>query len=312
MSACIKVDGLKKYYGDVKAVDGISFEVEQGTIFGMLGRNGAGKTTTIETLIGLTDRTGGHIEVLGLDPAQDLEELKERIGVQLQSPVLFSHLTVKETLDLFASFYENPIEPEEVIEMLGLKDKENSIMDSLSGGQFHRVAVALAIISNGDIIFLDEPTTGLDPQARRKVWDTIARLKEKGKTIFLTTHFMDEAEILCDSLVIIDTGKLIAEGSPEDLINQYFAEQTIEFVNSNLDQGLLQGYENLNGVLQLEHYKNKNLVKLHTDDASTTIKELIDFSCKTGNTIEKLQLRKPGLEDLFLKLTGSEIKDEEF
>lgn len=223
---CLEVESLKKSFGDLKAVDGISFKVEAGTVFGMLGPNGAGKSTTIEILTGLQKRDQGEIDILGLDIDRDSDLLKEKLGVQLQSPALYEKLTVKEMAELFGSFYEDPLSANEVIEMVGLKDKINERTENLSGGQRHRLAVALAIIGNGEIIFLDEPTTGLDPQSRRKLWDTINLLKKNGKTVFLTTHYMDEAEKLCDQLLIIDNGRVIAEGSPKSLLNEHLVENT--------------------------------------------------------------------------------------
>ena len=223
---CLEVESLKKSFGDLKAVDGISFKVEAGTVFGMLGPNGAGKSTTIEILTGLQKRDQGEIDILGLDIDRDSDLLKAKLGVQLQSPALYEKLTVKEMAELFGSFYEDPLSANEVIEMVGLKDKINERTENLSGGQRHRLAVALAIIGNGEIIFLDEPTTGLDPQSRRKLWDTINLLKKNGKTVFLTTHYMDEAEKLCDQLLIIDNGRVIAEGSPKSLLNEHLVENT--------------------------------------------------------------------------------------
>lgn len=225
---CLEVNNLKKSFGNLKAVDGISFKVKAGTVFGMLGPNGAGKSTTIEILTGLQNRDQGEIDILGLDLEKDKDLLKEKLGVQLQSPALYEKLTVKEMAELFASFYNNPLSVAEVIGMVGLEDKLHERTENLSGGQRHRLAVALAIIGDKEIIFLDEPTTGLDPQSRRKLWDAINRLKEKGKTIFLTTHYMDEAEKLCDQLLIIDNGRVIAEGSPGSLLDDYLVENTEE------------------------------------------------------------------------------------
>lgn len=304
----IKVEGLEKFYGDLKAVDGLSFEVNQGMIFGMLGPNGAGKTTTIETLIGLTNRSGGNIEILGLDPAEELDKLKKRIGFQLQSPALFARLSVKELLDLFASFYRNPLAVEKVIEMVGLESKANDRTNKLSGGQFHRLAVALAIVSNGDVIFLDEPTTGLDPQSRRKLWDTILKLKDMGKTIFLTTHYMDEAETLCDDLLIIDNGKAIAKGSPNELIDQYFGGKTIEFIDPNFKEEDRIGLKNLDGVTQMDYSNEKKNIILYTENYSSTIMELLGYAKNLEKNIENLQFRRPTLEDLFLKITGRGIE----
>ena len=225
---CMEVENLKKSFGNLKAVDGVSFKVETETVFGMLGPNGAGKSTTIEILTGLQKRDQGEVDILGLDIDRDSNILKEKLGVQLQSPALYEKLTVKEMAELFGSFYNEPLSVTEVIDMVGLEDKLNERTENLSGGQRHRLAVALAIIGDGEIIFLDEPTTGLDPQSRRKLWDAINILKNRGKTIFLTTHYMDEAEKLCDQLLIIDNGRVIAEGSPNNLLEEYLVDNTEE------------------------------------------------------------------------------------
>lgn len=309
MSTIIKVDSLEKRYGDNIAVNGVSFEVEKGVIFGMLGPNGAGKTTTIETLIGLSKRSGGTIEILGLDPSKDMKKLKQKVGVQLQSSALFMKLSVKELLELYAGFYDNALSSEDVILMVGLEDKAKSRIYTLSGGQQHRLAIALAIIANGDVLFLDEPTTGLDPQSRRKLWDSLLDLKKVGKTIFLTTHYMDEAEILCDEIIIIDLGKVIAKGKPSDLIDQYLGGDTIKFFADNFNEEELQGMEQLEGVIQADYQDNNN-VTLYTSNYTTTIIELLNYIKKIEKNILNLQFRKPTLDDLFLKLTGRGLENE--
>jgi len=304
---CIKVENLHKYFGDVKAVDGISFEVESGTIFGLLGPNGAGKTTTIENLIGLISRDGGQIDILGFDPEKDKAKLQEKIGAQLQSPALFDKLTVKEMVSLFASFYNNPFSIDEAIEMVELNSKNDDYVESLSGGQKHRLAVALAIISNGEIVFLDEPTTGLDPQSRRKVWSVIKKLKKLGKTIFMTTHYMEEAEKLCYQLLIIDQGQVLVRGKPVELIDKHFDEDMIEFENSSFIEEEIGAFASLESVTGQKLDKNENII-LYTVDAVQTIARLLAFSKKAGKPIRNLNLRKPTLDDLFIKLTGKEIR----
>lgn len=306
--ACIKVKNLSKYFGEVKAVDGISFEVKSGEIFGLLGPNGAGKTTTIENLIGLLSRDGGQIDILGFDPEEDKEKLREKIGVQLQSPALFDKLTVKEMVSLFASFYNNPFSIEDSIEMVELKCKNDDYIETLSGGQKHRLAVALAVISNGEIIFLDEPTTGLDPQSRRKVWSVIKKLKQLGKTIFMTTHYMEEAEKLCDQLLIIDQGQVLVSGTPAKLIENHFEEDMIEFKNSSFIEEEIGALASLESVTGQKLDKNENII-LYTVDAVKTIARLLAFSERAGKPIKELNLRKPTLEDLFIKITGKEIRE---
>ena len=310
MESIIKVNGLKKRYGDTVAVNGISFEVEKGTIFGMLGPNGAGKSTTIETIIGLTKRTAGDIEIIGMDPSKDLHELKKIIGVQLQSSALFMKLTVKELVNLYASFYDNPYNTEEVIKMVGLEDKINSRTYTLSGGQNHRLSIALAILTNGDIIFLDEPTTGLDPQSRRKLWDTLLDLRTKGKTVFLTTHYMDEAEVLCDEILIIDYGVIIARGKPCQLINQYLGGDTIRFRMNDINEDEIIAFDQLSSVVQSVYDQNKKIVTLYTDSYTTTMIELLNLVKQKDKKIEDLEFRKPTLEDLFIKLTGRGLENE--
>ena len=305
MKNVIEVTELKKYYGSLPAVQGINFQVQEGIIFGMLGPNGAGKTTTIETLVGLTEKTSGEINILGLDPASELEELQTKIGVQLQSPALFPRLTVKEITDLFASFYPDPLAPETAISQVGLTEKNATSVEELSGGQKHRLAVALAMISNGDILFLDEPTTGLDPHARHQLWEVIQKLKATGTTIFLTTHYMEEAEKLCDDLVIIDQGQLIAQGSPEQLIDDHFPTQAVEFNNPGFDQAQ---QEKIAQFASKVNYSNDKIL-LSTANIAGTITNLLDYAEETGHPMKNLSVRKPTLEDVFLKLTGKELAD---
>jgi len=217
MGTAIEVASLHKFYGPVRAVDGISFTVEEGEIFGMVGPNGAGKTTTIECVEGLRRPDRGTVRVLGLDPQRDGYELRRRIGVQLQEASLPPRLTVWEALDLFGSFYSRRVDGKALLEQLGLADKRNAAFEKLSGGQKQRLFIALALINDPELVFLDELTTGLDPQARRAMWDLVRGIRERGKTIFLTTHFMEEAERLCDRVAIIDRGKIVALDTPARL-----------------------------------------------------------------------------------------------
>lgn len=308
MSIAIQVSGLKKYYGSLKAVDDVSFSVESGTIFGMLGPNGAGKSTTIETLVGLNKRNGGEVTVLGLDPEFNLQELKLRMGVQLQNPSLFPRLTVYEIVKLFARMYPNPLPIGEVIAQVGLSEKVKVQTKALSGGQRHRLAIALAMVSNGEIIFLDEPTTGLDPQARRQLWDLILQLKSRGVTIFLSTHYMEEAEKLCDKLVIIDYGKIIAEGSPSKLINQFFQDQAIEFSDPGFTESEKEEILQLKIAKRLSSEEDKNQIILYTEELSQTLTRLLDYAVQINKPLADLTVRKATLEDVFLKLTGRGIR----
>ena len=306
----LSVSGLKKYYGNVKAVDGITFQVESGSVFGMLGPNGAGKTTTIETLIGLKEKDAGKVNILGFNPGIDSEQkkLKSRIGVQLQSPSLFPRLKVREIVNLFASFYPDPLAIDKVIKRVGLTKKSEEQVKSLSGGQKHRLAVGLAMVSNGDVIFLDEPTTGLDPQARRQLWDVIRQLKKEGVTVFLTTHYMDEAETLCDDLVIIDHGKIIAQGSPRTLINSYFKERAIEFRDPGFTDREMQKLKEKDIANRINFEQEEQHIILYTDDITYTMNQLLKFGESINKQIDDIMVRQATLEDVFLKLTGRGIR----
>ncbi|MHB1419623.1 MAG: ABC transporter ATP-binding protein [Bacillota bacterium] len=300
----VVVSGLYKSYGSVKAVDGISFTVAAGEIFGMLGPNGAGKSTTMEILIGLRNRDSGDVSVLGHDPQRQPRELKGKIGVQLQTPALYPRLTVREMISLFASFYPHPADVDEVIAMVSLEEKAKVQTKDLSGGQLQRLAIAVAMASNGDVIFLDEPTTGLDPQARRSLWDVILNLKRRGKTLFLTTHYMDEAERLCDRVAVVDHGRIIAEGSPKELIDTHFHEQAVAFVEPALigDPKL----SNLPGVRRV--HVEEDCITLYTTEAAQTIAQLMDYTAQKGLEINDITVRRSTLEDVFLKLTGRRIR----
>ncbi len=221
----IRVSDVRKAYGDVQAVDGVSFEVRSGEVFGLLGPNGAGKTTTVEMLEGLRAPDSGGLEVLGIDAARDPGALKERIGVTLQTASLYPKLTVVEILDLFRSFYRRSLPTEQLIEFLDLDERKRAQTRELSGGQRQRLSIALALVNDPEVVFLDEPTTGLDPAARRSLWDLIVGLKAQGKTVLLTTHYLEEAEVLCDRLAIMDHGKVIAMGTVDDLVNTRFKTQ---------------------------------------------------------------------------------------
>jgi len=300
----ISVRDLRYSYNGLYAVDGINFNVSQGEIFGLLGPNGAGKTTTTEILVGLKKGGEGEVRVLDLDPRVDAKDLKSRIGAQLQTPALFDKLTVYELISLFASFYPHPLPIHEVIEMVGLTDKKKSLAKKLSGGQLQRLSVGLALISNGEIIFLDEPTTGLDPQSRRNLWDVIEKIKSEGRTIFLTTHYMDEAEKLCDRVAIIDKGKIIAIGTPRELIQIHFEEQALEF---NIRANQIDTVKNIlppTARLELEDER----ATVYTKEVPETIKALLSLS-DNGFELAQFTVRSATLEDVFLKLTGRRIRE---
>lgn len=306
----IDISNLKKYFAEVKALDGINFSVKKGIIFGMLGPNGAGKTTTIETMTGLYQRDEGEISILGLDPERSLKTLQKKMGVQLQSPSLFPRLKVVEILNLFASFYQNPLKISNVLSQIGLQNKKDSWVKKLSGGQKHRLAVGLAMISNGELIFLDEPTTGLDPQARQDLWNVIRNLKAEGKTVFLTTHYMDEAQKLCDDLVILDKGKIIAHGSPEKLINDYFKDRVIELEDMGLNNSFKERIKKEVFYNRLSFEEKKGHVLLYSDQIDKTLKSLFQLADNYERELNDVVIRKATLEDVFLKITGREYRDE--
>ena len=307
MSA-IEVKDLKKTYGTTRAVDGISLTVGQGEIFGMLGPNGAGKTTTTEILEGLRPPDSGMVRVLGMDVAREPRKIKERIGVQLQSTALYPNLTVREVLDLFDSFYHGETRGAgELIEMMNLGEKQNTRSKDLSGGQRQRLSVALALINKPEILFLDEPTTGLDPQARRSLWEVIRAVNRGGTTVFLTTHYMDEAETLCQRVAVVDRGRIIALDSPQELIRQSFRETAIEFdqKGAKAPEGTFRG---LKGVTRPAVRENGH-VTIYTENAALTLGGLTDLAEAGTIQFDDLHLRRATLEDVFLKLTGKRIRE---
>jgi ABC-2 type transport system ATP-binding protein len=303
----IKVNNLIKTYGDVTAVNNISFNVKKGEVFGMLGPNGAGKTTTVEILEGLRPADSGSISVLGLDIFRFPNRVKQLIGVQLQAPALIPLLTVEEILDLFSSFYTKAIPVKELLDMLALQESRKVRVKNLSGGQQQRLSVAVALVNDPDIAFLDEPTTGLDPQARRSLWSVIENIRARGKTVFLTTHYMEEAERLCDRLIIVDKGKIIAEGTPHQLITDNFEERAIEFEIEPLPDKFVM--ENLPDVKYVNMVGNS--VTLHSENISTTMSALFKHFDKTdtNDSLKNLRVREATLEDVFLKLTGRKIRE---
>ncbi len=306
MSAVVEVRDLCKYYGEIKAVDGISFTVGRGEIFGMLGPNGAGKTTTVEIIEGLRRADSGQVTVLGLDVRRQPDAVKARIGVQLQTTALFPRLTVREVLNLFRSFFPQSREADELIAMVNLQEKANTLTKELSGGQRQRLSVALALVNQPEIIFLDEPTTGLDPQARRSLWEVIEQVRSAGATVFLTTHYMEEAERLCDRVAVIDHGRIIALDSPEALIRAHFQERAVEF-EINGQQAASFSLEDLPAVTQVR--QDGKTITLYTNDVEATLAALFERGQRTGFQVDALHVRRATLEDVFLKLTGRRIRD---
>jgi ABC-2 type transport system ATP-binding protein len=303
----IVVQELRKYYGETKAVDGISFTVRQGEVFGMLGPNGAGKTTTVEILEGLRVADSGQVTVLGMDVRKNTAKIKAQIGVQLQTTVLFPLLSVREVIDLFRSLYPGPVnDTDYVIDMVDLREKQKTRSKDLSGGQQQRLSMALALVNKPEITFLDEPTTGLDPQARRKMWDVIQQIKGEGTTVMMTTHYMEEAQRLCDRVAVIDRGHIIALDTPDDLINAHFKESAIEFElnGGTIDLQLLKGLTGVNGVRQ-----NGKGVTLYSEAVPKTLAELTDLGESHNLALDDLHVRRATLEDVFLKLTGRRIRE---
>ena len=303
--AVIRVHDVRKHYGDVKAVDGVSFEVRSGEIFGLLGPNGAGKTTTVEMLEGLREPDGGTLEVLGIDAASHPDALKERIGVALQTAQLYPKLTVTEVIDLFRSFYRRSLPTSQLIDFLDLGERKAAQTKELSGGQRQRLAVALALVNDPEVIFLDEPTTGLDPAARRSLWDLVELLRSQGKTILLTTHYMEEAEALCDRLAIMDHGRVLELGTVDELVSRRFKEKAVQF--DRIDAIGDDRLANITAVSNVRH--DDGVVLLYSSDVGATIGDLLTLTDSLGVEPQNLSIRRATLEDVFLDLTGRALRD---
>ena len=295
----IEVKSLAKSYGRLKAVDGISFAVGAGEIFGMVGPNGAGKTTTIECLEGMRSPDSGEIRVLGLDPRKDGRELRERIGVQLQQSSLPDDMKVWEALDLFSSYYRKPAPWQPLLDRLEITDKRNVRFSKLSGGQKQRLFIALALVNDPELVFLDELTTGLDPHARRSMWDLVRGIRERGKTVFLTTHYMEEAEHLCDRVLVIDHGRIVALDSPANLVRGLKSEVRILFTaGPGFDPASLEG---LPGVSRVERIGERVMVAGQGDRLICLVINALDAR---GVRFRDLRTEQPDLEDVFLALTA--------
>ncbi|HEY7617152.1 MAG TPA: ABC transporter ATP-binding protein, partial [Terriglobales bacterium] len=297
------------YDGKVEAVRGLNLEIHAGECFGLLGPNGAGKTTTIEILEGLLAPTSGQVSILGHTWQENARELREWLGISLQETRLSEKLTVRETVELFSSFYRQPRQPAKVLEEMQLTEKADAWVGKLSGGQKQRLAVATALVGNPKILFLDEPTTGLDPQSRRQLWEIIRAFQLKGGTVLLTTHYMDEAERLCDRLAIIDHGLVIAEGTPSDLIERLGGHHVLEFaVSGNSDGTGLDEWKALPGVEGVRH--EDGVVCLTVREPHRTIPALLDVVARQGRQLEQLTTRQASLEDVFVRLTGRHLREE--
>ncbi|MGW3602305.1 ABC transporter ATP-binding protein [Micromonospora sp. NPDC005161] len=294
----IEVTNLHKRYGDVVAVADVSFTVEAGEIFGVLGPNGAGKTTTVECVAGLRVPDGGGVSVLGLDPRRDAAQLRQRVGVQLQESQLPDQLRVAEALELYASFYRDPADPAQLIDRLGLAEKRNTAYKKLSGGQKQRLSIALALVGNPQIAILDELTTGLDPQSRRDTWALIEQIRDSGVTIVLVTHFMEEAERLCDRIAVIDRGRVVALDSPAGLVSAVVPEQRIRFrPSSPVDDRLLTDLPEVSAV----HRTGAQLVVTGTGDVLHAVTSVL---ARNQIIAADLRLEQSTLDDAFVELTG--------
>src|SRR6201997_5781099 len=310
MPAAIQCRDLRKTYdGKVEAVRGLSLEIQPGECFGLLAPNGAGKTTTIEILEGLLDATSGEVSIFGRTWKENEREMREQLGISLQETRLSEKLTVRETIELFASFYREPRSTDEVLEELQLTEKADSWVGKLSGGQRQRLAVATALVCNPKILFLDEPTTGLDPQSRRQLWDIIRAFQRQGGTVLLTTHYMDEAERLCDRLAIVDHGQIIAEGSPADLINRLGGHHVVEFSVSGHSNGAASA--TWRGLPSVESVRDEEgLIALNVKQPHLTIPALLEAIDQQGGQLQHLTTRQASLEDVFVRLTGRHLREE--
>jgi ABC-2 type transport system ATP-binding protein len=303
----IVVQRLKKTYGENTVVNDVSFEVEQGEIFGLLGPNGAGKSTTTEIIEGLRTADSGTISVLGMDGVKNTNEIKQKIGIQLQIPSLLPLLNVEEIIDLFGGVYRHSLPTGQLLKLLSLEESRKVLTKNLSGGQQQRLSVAMALVNDPEIAFLDEPSTGLDPQARRNLWSVIEEMRARGKTIFLTTHFMEEAERLCDRIAIMDHGKIIASDAPQELINTYFKESAIQFEADIIPS--LDTMKSFQGATEVAIDNGE--VVIYSKDVQATMSAVLQYAESNDSTrqLKNLHVRQSTLEDVFLKLTGRRIRN---
>jgi ABC-2 type transport system ATP-binding protein len=303
-SPVVQVSAIRKTYGQLVAVDDVSFDVREGEIFGLIGPNGAGKTTTLECVEGLRAPDRGEISVLGLNPVRDVYALQDRIGVQLQEAQLQKRIKVREAVGLWASLYRRPVDGDRLLEQLGLTDKRDAWFMTLSGGQKQRLFIALALINDPELVFLDELTTGLDPQARRAIWELVRGIRTRGKTVFLTTHLMEEAERLCDRVAIIDRGRIIDIATPEELIRRHAPEQTV--IVATPDETSAEQFRLIPGVESVSSSDGRFTLRGRGDDLVTRV-----IACVADNRIKVTDFRseRATLEDVFLNVTGHSIRN---
>jgi ABC-2 type transport system ATP-binding protein len=301
----LEVRGIRKAYPKVVAVAGLDLEVRRGEVFGLLGPNGAGKTTTLEMIEGLTAPDAGTIRMLGLDWKHDGRAIRSRIGVQLQSTSLFNKITPREALALYGSYYPKRRSPEELLDLVQLRDKADAYHVTLSGGQMQRLALALALVNDPELVFLDEPTTGLDPQARRGLWEVVRHIQGEGRTVILTTHYMDEAEALCDRLAIMDHGRLLTEGTPMGLIHSLAIPSVVEltFDGAPPDPGLFAQR------LGQEVAVRGDFWEIPTPDPKALLPRLLEAADSAAVPYQQIHVRRATLEDVFLQLTGRSLRD---
>ena len=302
--AVVQVSHIRKTYGHSVAVDDVSFDVNQGEIFGLIGPNGAGKTTTMECVEGLRAPDRGVISVLGLDPRKDVYTLQDRIGVQLQEAQLQKRIKVREAVGLWASLYKHPVDGDKLLEQLGLSEKRNAWFMTLSGGQKQRLFIALALINDPELVFLDELTTGLDPQARRAIWELVRGIRARGKTVFLTTHLMEEAERLCDRVAIIDHGRIIDIGTPGELIRRHAPERTVVLAIG--DQSADERFRMIPQVESVTYQEGRFIIRGRGEDFVTRVIECI---AEHRMAVTDFSTERSTLEDVFLKVTGHTIRN---
>jgi len=309
--AIISVESLYKEFKlpnkkKLVAIDHISFSVEKGEIFGLLGPNGAGKTTTLEIIEGLQDPTSGVTRMKGLNTHTELDKVKRVIGIQLQSSAYYEYLRLGEILELFASFYNKTVDVDTLLDIVNLRDKKKSLIKQLSGGQQQRFSICAALVNDPEIVFLDEPTTGLDPQARRAMWEFIEQINNEGKTIILTTHYMEEAEFLCNRVGIMDQGKIIALDAPKNLIRKLQSSSKISFQGNTTTD--IKSLKEVSGVLDVEK-NGGHIIHLKVTKSNETIPHLHEWAKKHNTTLQDLEIISANLEDVFLELTGKTLRD---
>ena len=307
MGQAIAVQGLRKAYGDLEAVRGIAFEVQEGEVFGLLGPNGAGKTTTVEILEGLRPRTSGDVRVLGLDPDFQSREIKDRIGVSLQATNLPDKIKVHEAIELFASFYTRNTDTVQLLKRLQLWEKRSAFYSTLSGGQKQRLALALAMVNDPQLVFLDEPTTGLDPQVRLEIHSLIQEMKDARRTILLTTHYIEEAERLCDRVAIMDSGSIIEIGTPREIQQRTLGHSLIELRTVQpLPENGMPSFGDDGKVAVSD---DRRSLTAHSSHPARTVVEIVKWIDQQGVELEDIHLKRPTLEDVFIELTGRRLRD---